>query len=102
MVSAIEEKRSALEEICRRFHVARLEIFGSASTGEFNPGSSDLDFLVEFERNSEINLSDQYFGLWESLEGLFGCKVDLLTARSIRNPYFIKAVNQTRKVVYAA
>lgn len=102
VISLIEEKRGILEEMCRRYHVERLEIFGSAAGGEFRPESSDLDFLVAFHPSSDMNIADQYFGLWEDLRKLFNRDVDLVIERAMKNPYFIKAVNNTRKIVYAA
>lgn len=98
----IEEKREALRELCARYGVARLEIFGSAAVNAAVPDESDLDFLVAFNRTGEMNLADQFFGLLEDLKSLFGREVDLVVERSMKNPYFIKAVNDTRKVVYAA
>lgn len=102
MISLIEEKREALQELCPRYHVARLEIFGSAAVNSSVPEESDLDFLVAFNRSKEMNLADQFFGLWEDLQDLFDRDVDLIVERSMKNPYFIKAVNDTRKLVYAA
>lgn len=102
MISLIEEKRGILEEVCQRYHVERLEIFGSAATGEFQPDASDLDFVVAFLFSSDMTLLDQYFGLWEALRDMFGHDVDLVIERSMKNPYFIKAVNNTRRMVYAA
>jgi len=49
-----------------------------------------------------MSLADQYFGLLEALERLFGRRVDLLTRRSLRNPYFVHSVEKTRQVLYAA
>jgi len=62
MVSAITQYRDELEELCRRFHVRRLELFGSAASGEFNPESSDLDFLVMFEDLEPAAYADAYLG----------------------------------------
>jgi predicted nucleotidyltransferase len=46
----IQQHQTALAELCRRYHVRRLEVFGSAARGyDFDPFSSDADFLVEFE-----------------------------------------------------
>lgn len=45
----VEDKLTELTELCSEFRVRRLELFGSAVSGEFELGSSDLDFLVEFE-----------------------------------------------------
>ncbi len=101
MHDIIESKAAALAEICRRYGVRRLELFGSATTSGFDPQGSDLDFLLEFDADP-ARLFDRYFGLKESLEALFGRSVDLVTVGALRNPYFIQAVNETRQLVYAA
>ena len=58
--------------MCLRFHVLRLDVFASAARGEFEPGRSDVDFLVEFAFRAQERAFDTYFGLKEGLEGLFG------------------------------
>ena len=102
MIALIEQHRQELADLCRRFGVARLEVFGSAATDDFCPQTSDLDFLVEFRQVSDMNAADQYFGLLEGLQGLFGCKIDLVEAAAMRNPFFIRRVNESRRAVYAA
>jgi len=103
MVAAIvEERREELAEICRRRRVRKLEIFGSAADGTFDPSRSDLDFLVEYEPLQEGEHYEAYFGLWEDLAALFGRKVDLVVASAMRNPYFIREVNASRKLVYGS
>jgi predicted nucleotidyltransferase len=89
-----------LSELCRRYGVRRLDLFGSAATGAFDPARSDIDFLVDFDEEP-AGLFDRYFALKESLEALYGRPVDLVTAGSLRNPHFIAAVNETRRLVYA-
>ena len=101
MTKLIEQHRNEVIDLCRRYGVRRLELFGSAATGAFEPERSDLDFLVEFDANPS-KLFDRYFGLKESLEALYGRRVDLVTVGSLRNPYFIESVNKTRQLVYAA
>jgi predicted nucleotidyltransferase len=91
-----------LAALCRRLGVRRLELFGSATTEHFDLARSDLDFLYEFEDLSSPALADRFFELWEGLEALFARKVDLVSARSIRNPYFLRKVNEQRRVLYAA
>jgi hypothetical protein len=91
-----------LEQLCKRYHVKRLELFGSAATGDFKPETSDLDFLVEFHATKEMNAADRYFGLLEALRSLFQRKVDLVMARAMHNPYFIREVNKSRTMLYAA
>jgi predicted nucleotidyltransferase len=46
MIGLIEQNRLALQRLCAEYRVARLEVFGSAVTGEFDPARSDLDLLV--------------------------------------------------------
>lgn len=96
----IEQKRDALASLCRQFRVERLELFGSAAKGGFRPDSSDVDFLVTFADARPGNYADRYLGLLLALEQLFQRNVDLVTDRSIRNPYFRKAVDASRRLVY--
>ncbi len=98
----IEPRRAELLSLFRRYHVLRLELFGSAATGRNRAGAGDLDFLVEFEARPPCGYADAYFGLLESLERLFGRPVDLVVDSAITNPYFRQSVDETRALVYAA
>jgi len=103
MIAEIASHREALEELCRRFHVRRLDLFGSAASDGFDPARSDLDFLVEFDPTAPEALSfDVYFGLKESLEAPFGRSVDLVEPGAIRNPYFKASVERSREPVFEA
>lgn len=102
MNALIDQEREQLAELCRRFHVQRLELFGSAADGTFDPETSDFDFLVEFLPLEPNEHYDAYFGLLESLEELFRRHVDLVETGAMRNPYFIRRVNESRTLVYAA
>jgi len=102
MIPFVEQHRSALEALCRKYHVARLDLFGSAVDGTFDVHNSDLDFLVEFQDNAPMGPFHQYFDFLEELKQLFGCPVDLVEHQAMKNPYFIKAVNASRKPLYAA
>jgi predicted nucleotidyltransferase len=98
----VSERKPELVELCRRFHVQRLELFGSAASGSFDPQRSDLDFLVEFEPLSHGEYSAAFFALKEALEQLFGRSVDLVVPSAIRNPYFRQSVEQRKALLYAA
>ena len=102
MVIVGEREREAVAAQCRRFGVRRLELFGSAVKGTFDPETSDLDFLVVFETEGPRGAADRYFGLKEGLEGVFGRKVDLVELAAIRNPYFLRGIEGARRVLYAA
>lgn len=102
MIAVIDEQREQLEALCRQHRVRRLEVFGSAADGTFDPQRSDIDFLVEFFPLQPGQCYDAYFGMLESLEKLFGRRVDLVDVTCLQNPYFIRGVNETRTVVYDA
>ena len=103
MIGLIQDNRKAIEQLCTRFRVQRLEVFGSALTDEgFDQQSSDLDFLVEFMPLEPGEHADAYFGLLEALQDLFGRDIDLVETKAIRNPYFLESVNRNRKEIYAA
>ncbi|MEA3365462.1 MAG: nucleotidyltransferase domain-containing protein [Candidatus Hydrogenedentes bacterium] len=102
MNALIESHHEALTSLCRRYHVDRLETFGSATDETFDPERSDLDFLVVFKPCTPNEHYDRYFGLLEALEALFQRPVDLVEARAMKNPYFIHRVNESRALVYAA
>lgn len=98
----IEAKQKELTSLCRRYHVRRLELFGSAVAGGFDPATSDLDFLVEFEELQPSAYADAYFGLQESLSALYQRPVDLISPAAVHNPYFLRSIEQTRALLYAA
>ena len=102
MEKLMAERQAELEEVCRRFRVRRLELFGSAVAGGFREDESDLDFLVEFQPLGPGEHADAYFGLLQALEDLFGRPVDLVMSVAIRNRYFRGSVDRTRRLVYAA
>jgi len=102
ILDMLDARRDDVAALCRRFGVRRLEVFGSAVTGRFDPDASDLDFLVDYDDPDAGDVFERYFGLMEALEALFGRRVDLVVARAMRNPYFIRQVNGQRRVLYAA
>lgn len=100
MIAIIEQELSAVADLCRRYGARSLDLFGSAATDRFEASRSDLDFLVEFDRHDTLGPADQYFGLQESLEGLLGRKVDLVTRRSLRNPWFIASIERSKRRLF--
>jgi predicted nucleotidyltransferase len=98
---SIETYNEDLMGLCQRFHVRRLDIFGSAAVGQMTE-SSDIDLLVEFDEQVNERRFDNYFEFLRALEGLFGRRVDLVEAGGPRNPYFIRQVEATKRPIYAA
>jgi hypothetical protein len=78
-----------------------MHVFGSVCTDNFND-KSDIDVLISFDTLSVDQYTDNYFDLHYKLEDLFGRKIDLITDKSLSNPYFIQAIEQTKQLIYAA
>jgi predicted nucleotidyltransferase len=101
MIDLVEQQKMALNSLCRKHSVRRLELFGSAATGAFDAGRSDLDFLAKFDDLLPARYADAYFSLKQELEVLFGRRVDLITASNLDNPYFRQRVLAESQRVYA-
>jgi uncharacterized protein len=102
MHADIARHRDALIALCRRYDVERLEVFGSAARGDdFDPASSDADFLVTFKPESRLPPLEQFFGLAEALEALLKRPVDLIEPQVVTNPFILAGINRSREVVYA-
>ncbi|NOX57218.1 MAG: DNA polymerase subunit beta [Planctomycetes bacterium] len=102
MIALLEQRQTEIADLCRRYRVRRLEVFGSAAGGPFDETQSDVDFLVEFEEGYPEGPFAQYFDFLAALKTLLGRDVDLVETRAITNPYFLQAVDRTtREVLYA-
>lgn len=99
----LEQYQPGIAALCRRYHVLRLEVFGSAARGEdFDPIHSDVDFLVELDRSAAAPTLGTFFELREKLAKLVGRPVDLVMEGTIRNPYIQADIQRSRETVYAA
>ncbi len=103
MIAAVEDKRAEIVDLCKRYGVERLDLFGSAAGYSFDPEASDLDFVVSFERRDPPDLFRRYFGLEEDLESLFGREVDLVMEGALeKSPRFARNVERSRVPLYGA
>lgn len=103
MHGVIEQRRAAIAALCRRHRVRRLDVFGSGARGtDFDPGRSDVDFLVEFDTTESEPTLTTFFALRDELAAVLGRPVDLVMAGSVINPYVNAEVERTREPVYAA
>ncbi len=102
MIALLETNRKKLIQLCHNYHVVRLEVFGSAARGNDFSSTSDIDFIVQFTKHPTINRFYQYFDFKDALENLLGHNVDLLEAGAIENPYFLRAIEVERELMYAA
>ena len=101
MESQLAQRQPDVAALCRRFGVSRLEVFGSAAVGEFDPASSDYDFIARFAAQPGVSMARRFLIFGEALELLLGRKVDLMTDRPIDNPYLRAAIDATRLTIYA-
>ena len=95
----LQAKLEPLRELCERYGVERLELFGSAARGEFDPAKSDLDFIVQMKGRREPGYARRFYEFAEAIEALYGRRVDLLTELMIKNPYFKAEVEKERRVL---
>ena len=103
MLPLIDARRAEIAELCRRFHVRRLEVFGSAARGtDFDPDRSDVDLLVTYQPDAPPRSLANYFDLSEQLEALLGRKVDLVMSGVVRNPYIRADIDRWKQPVYEA
>jgi uncharacterized protein len=96
MIPLVEDKRAEVAELCGRYGVERLDLFGSATGEGFDPETSDLDFVVSFERRDPRELFERYFGLEDDLEALFRRKVDLVMEGALGESRFAANVEASR------
>ena len=93
------EIKPEIERVCRALPVKRLGFFGSALTQDFPP-ESDVDVLVVFDSDYEIDFFDKYFELKEQLARIFNRDIDLVVDKPFKNPIFRESVEKTRTVIY--
>src|ERR1022692_2879640 len=88
-----------LADLCRRYRVGELSLFGSAARGEMR-ADSDIDMLVEFLPDAGIDLVD-YAGLMLDLSRLLGSKVDLVSKNGLK-PLIRASVLEEARLLYTA
>ncbi len=102
MARVVSDKLDAIAAVARTHGDARLSLFGSGLSDDFDRQQSDLDFLVEFRTKSPSDHANSYFGLMEDLQELLGVPIDLIEPGPISNPYFREEIERTRHAVYEA
>ena len=101
MNSLITENIDTIKKLCEKYEVKSMYLFGSGSKGEFRD-TSDIDILITFHEIPIDRYTDNYFNLHYDLEALFDRNIDLVTERSLSNPYLIKSIEDTKQLLYAA
>ncbi|MCK4663840.1 MAG: nucleotidyltransferase domain-containing protein [Bacteroidales bacterium] len=95
----INDNIDKIRTLCISHNVKTLFAFGSVCTDNFND-SSDIDLLISFNPMDYGDYADNYFSVADKFEEIFDRHVDLVTDKSLSNPFFIDSVNQTKTLLY--
>lgn len=96
----LKEKQDMLHLLCKKYKVKQMYAFGSVNTPDFTE-ASDIDLLISFLPGiSAEEYADAYFMLHTELARLFNRKIDLVTQRSLSNPYFIAEIEKNKTLLY--
>ena len=98
-MNIIENYSKDIIELCKIHKVKSLYAFGSVLTEKFN-NESDIDLIVDFQQLDVLDYGDNYYDLKFSLENILKRNIDLLEQKAMKNPYFIKTINQNKKLIY--
>lgn len=101
MQNILTENIDKINALCMSHNVKSLYAFGSVCTDAFNK-ESDVDLLISFNPMEHGQYADTYFQLADKFEELLQRPVDLVTEKSLSNPYFIQSINQTKILIYGA
>lgn len=101
MPPILEQEHNRIIEICRDHGVRRLDLFGSAVKGTFDPATSDFDFLVDLGEY-EPTVATRYFDFVEALRHLVERNIDVITVRARGNPAMLAEIEATRRTLYAS
>lgn len=99
MQKLIENAIPDIVKLSEKHFVDKLFLFGSATQSTFNE-TSDIDFLVTFKEIPILEYADNFFDFKFELEDLFDRKIDLISEKSLTNPYLIKSINRTKILLY--
>lgn len=99
MIPLIEDNRAAIVDLCRHYGVRKLALFGSAARGDFDPETSDVDFVLEF-LDYGTGVASRFIDLADGLEALLERKVDLLFESVMTDPDLVREVTATQEVLY--
>jgi predicted nucleotidyltransferase len=97
----LEKYSQIIKDLCKTHKVKRLYAFGSVLTDKFSD-TSDIDLMVDFEAIELKSYADNYFNLKFALETILRRPIDLLEEKAIKNPYFKRAVEQQRQLIYGS
>jgi predicted nucleotidyltransferase len=101
MNKTLQAFHQQIQDICIRYQVKNLYAFGSVTKAPDFNAINDIDLIVAFNQNIKIeDYADYYFDLADSLEELFGKKVDLMTEKPIKNPFLKASIEKSKIKIY--
>lgn len=100
MNSFLQNKITAIQQLCASLSIKKLYVFGSVVSNDFT-NDSDVDFLVTFKDNiSSEEYTNSYFEFQYKVRAILNRNVDLITEKTLSNPFFIESVEKTKKLIY--
>ncbi len=99
----IEVNIRRINELCKKYKVRKLYVFGSILTERFSD-DSDVDLSVDFDKESindeKLDWADLFFGFLHGMEEILGRKVDVVFDTHIGNTIFRRELDNTKQLIY--
>lgn len=100
MINILTSNLSTLRDLFESHKIEKAYVFGSAATGNFTD-KSDIDFLLKFKAGIDpLEKGELWWNLHDTLRELFNREIDIVTENSLKNPYFIKELDETKMLIY--
>ncbi len=100
MYSALVINNEKIAAIFKSHKIEKAYVFGSALNEDFNE-SSDIDFLIKFKPDLDpLEKGELWWNLHDTLRDFFNREIDIVTENSLKNPYFIKELDETKQLIY--
>jgi uncharacterized protein len=100
MTGLLRDKLESLKDLCKTHHVKTLYAFGSSVNDTHFSEDSDVHIIVSLDISDPLDRGENLISLWNNLELLLQRKVDLLTESSLKNPFLIDAINNSKVKLY--
>ncbi|MCF6332227.1 MAG: nucleotidyltransferase domain-containing protein [Draconibacterium sp.] len=100
MIKIISSNINKIKVLFKTHKIEKAYVFGSAVTGKFDE-KSDLDFLIKFQPGlNPLEKGELWWNLHDTLRDFFNREIDIVTESSLKNPYFIKEIDETKELIY--
>ena len=102
MQPILKNKINEIKNLCILLQIKKLYAFGSVVSNKFKK-DSDIDFLISFSDKLSVDeYTQNYFTLHYRLRELFNREIDIITERTLSNPYLIESIDETKELIYEA